>query len=108
MVLIIIYKGKKIMKLGIKKIFILLLCVSMLISFRGYAYAHDDDNHMGSAIVWIPVMAGVMYLAHYLFFRDEKHDNVESDRALEILKERYSRGEITREEYLRMKKDIEE
>ncbi len=29
------------------------------------------------------------------------------DKSLEILRERYARGEITREEYLRMRKDLE-
>ena len=29
------------------------------------------------------------------------------ERALEVLKERYARGEITREEYLRMKEELE-
>ncbi len=29
------------------------------------------------------------------------------DKPLEILRERYARGEITREEYLRMRKDLE-
>jgi putative membrane protein len=31
----------------------------------------------------------------------------EIDKSLEILRERYARGEITREEYFRMKKDLE-
>ena len=61
-------------------------------------------------LFWILVLYGV-----YLIFRSFAGGKVipgtgssSRQKALDILKERYARGEITREEYLNMKKDLEE
>jgi putative membrane protein len=51
---------------------------------------------------------GVIFLLLYVVIR-ESHESSETerDKVLNILKERYAKGEITREEYLRMKEDLE-
>lgn len=36
-----------------------------------------------------------------------RHSNANTSRAREIIAERYARGEITREEFLEMKKELE-
>jgi putative membrane protein len=48
--------------------------------------------------------------AYYLitgFTRTGRFSSGDGKRAFEILKERYARGEITREEYLKMKEELE-
>lgn len=84
------------------KICISLLIIIFLIAPLSYADSDHNDSHMGSAIVWVPVMAGVMFVT-YLIFRHKKHD---TNEATEILDKRYANGEISREEYLRRKKDL--
>jgi len=49
------------------------------------------------------IALGAYYLATGTGWRASRRDR----RALEILKERYARGEITREEYLRMREELE-
>ncbi|NOZ58918.1 MAG: hypothetical protein GXO66_05010 [Euryarchaeota archaeon] len=49
-------------------------------------------------LFWVAV---ALLLYHLLTGREEG-----SDAALKLLKERYARGEITREEYLRMKEEL--
>ncbi len=49
---------------------------------------------------------GVYYLIKE-FTRTGRSVPSHGERALEILKERYARGEITREQYLRMKEELE-
>lgn len=52
-------------------------------------------------IFWILVIVGIAFLIKYLW---EGRGGQES--ALEVLKKRYARGEITKEEFEEKKKDI--
>lgn len=59
-------------------------------------------------LFWIFMVVGVVLLARWLMgstTADSKNRTQES--ALEILNKRYARGEIDRETYERMKKDLE-
>jgi putative membrane protein len=62
---------------------------------------------IGMILFWCALLYGVFFL-----FRHEKSTqhhvtHAPGKNALEILKERYTRGEITKEEFISMKKDIE-
>ncbi len=55
----------------------------------------------------IVVIAGVVILVRWMAFFGEKRRRPESqETAIDILKKRYAKGEITKEEYEKIKKDI--
>lgn len=54
-------------------------------------------------IFWIVVIVAIIYLIKTLIGKKEW---LGSDRSLEILKERYAKGEITKEEFEQRKKDL--
>jgi putative membrane protein len=56
-------------------------------------------------LFWILVIAGIVYIVKLLMGGSK--DVKESGSALDILKKRYARGEINREEFEEMKKDLE-
>lgn len=70
--------------------------------------------------MWIfpMIMFGIMIICMFLFFhrwgyglpwwgpRGHHRDRRDSETALEILKKRYAKGEITKEEFDQMKKNI--
>lgn len=66
---------------------------------------------MGFGLIWLILIVGVV--AYLLGWRPENLNLGEprqrrSEKApVEILKERYARGEITKEEYERMRADLE-
>ena len=53
---------------------------------------------------WIPVIIGILFLVKWIAQQSSRPDRDKS--ALDILKERYSRGEISQEEFERLKKEI--
>ncbi len=66
--------------------------------------------------MFIPVviLIALIFCMYYFFSREGRRfpllgggrGGVESESALDILKKRYARGELTREEYMQMKQDI--
>ena len=56
------------------------------------------------AIFWILVILGVMYFVKSI--TGSKKVEEKEDTALDILKKRYAKGEITKEEFDRMKDDL--
>lgn len=70
---------------------------------------YQDANKRGmNGLLWfilvILPMIGVVFLLLYIVIRESKVEN----KAMKILKERYANGEITKEEYLKMKEELEE
>jgi len=57
-------------------------------------------------VFWILVIAGIVVLARRLTSRQGPNESP-SKSPIDILKERYARGEIDREQFEQMKRDLE-
>ena len=59
-------------------------------------------------IFWVLLIAGIIILIVWIVKKVSyaSRDFSQKDRATEILKERYARGEINKEDFERIKKDI--
>ncbi|RLI78222.1 SHOCT domain-containing protein [Archaeoglobales archaeon] len=73
---------------------------------------YQDANKRGmNGLLWfilvILPMIGVVFLILYVVVRESRVEKV-GKTPLEILKERYAKGEITKEEYAKMKKELED
>lgn len=100
-----------------KDIYLALFLV-LLPSLAG-AYYEDDlfEYHMNMGnfgffgggifmiLLWILIIIGIVYLFKYLL-ESGKNSEKEGDRAIEILKERYVKGEINKEEFEQKKKEL--
>ncbi len=58
-------------------------------------------------LFWVLIIGGVALLAIWLLRQGQPLMGAPSTQALNILNERYARGEITREQYEQMRRDIE-
>ncbi len=95
-----------------KTIFILFLLVSSFIYADfgrggfGYMMRHGFFGGMGIfGYVLMILFWGVIIWLIYLFIK-KTTNNKNSKSAFDILKERYTKGEITKEQFIQMKKDI--
>jgi putative membrane protein len=87
--------------------------------WRGYDYGHGPGmmgwgSGMGwfggiiMVIFWIAVIVGIILLIRWLIIstRTASHGTNSGESALEILKKRYARGEIDKQEFEEKKKDV--
>lgn len=60
-------------------------------------------------IFWAVIVAGIVVFIVWIVRNISAHAPTQAgqNRALELLKERYARGELTRDEYLQMRHDLE-
>lgn len=76
----------------------------------------DGDSWWGIAMLlamilfWILIIAALAYSVSWLARRDSSRDDRSLDthqQPIDILRERYARGEISKEEFDEIKKDLE-
>ena len=58
-------------------------------------------------LFWALIIAGVIALLRWMFGQSGLSGRSDGRRALEILKERYAKGELTREQFQAMRRDLE-
>lgn len=75
----------------------------------GWGMGFGGFGFLWMAIFWIVVLGGVIWFLGSLFPRSNttQPPTKTSDAALDIVKQRYARGEISREEYESMRRDLD-
>ena len=77
----------------------------MMSGYGGYGMGWFSGIFM--IVVWGLVIVGIVLLVRWLAASSQKHETGGgADSPLEILKKRYARGEINKEEFETMKKDL--
>jgi len=89
--------------------YIVLWVIQFIIAFMVY---RDAEKRKMNSLLWFILIIlpwiGIFFIIGYLIIRNEEDDSKEAmDAAMIILDERYAKGEITRKEYLKTRKDIE-
>lgn len=70
----------------------------------GYGYGMGYGLLIFGFIFWILIIIGLVLLIKYLW--EHGGAKAEHESALEVLKKRYARGEINKEEFEEKKKDL--
>ena len=74
----------------------------------GWGYGMGWIGMIIMVIFWIAVIIGIIFLIRWLFVSAgaKGHGTSSEDSPLEILKRRYARGDINKEEFEQKKKDL--
>ncbi len=57
-------------------------------------------------IFWIAIIVGIFFLVKWIVMQSRPGGQQQGENSLEILKKRYARGEIDKEEFEQKKKDL--
>ena len=97
--------------LGIPFMGIWMLGLWLVLVFIAFLVYKDAEDRGMNGLLWFILVVlpwvGILFLIIYLIVRESKSTSaVPQKSANAILDERYARGEITRDDYHRMKKDL--
>lgn len=91
-----------------KLLFVLMLPIARVLA-HGSNWHMMDWGHMnygyGGVIMWI-ILLGLIAIAVYFLVNGKKLIKTEEEIPFEILQRRYAKGEISKQEFERMKKDL--
>lgn len=78
-------------------------------SMRGWDHMMGYGNYGGFFmwLIWIVIIGAIFYLIVNRSRTVRGPQDPQTESAVDILKKRYARGEITQEEFEKLKKDIE-
>lgn len=74
-----------------------------------HGFGFGIGGFIGMVLVWILLIAGAVWLIKQIFSGQTDQTRIsagEEDRAVDILKKRYARGEINRDEFESIKSDL--
>jgi putative membrane protein len=74
-------------------------------SMMGYGYGYGPVHMIVWAVILIAIVVGVVWLVRAMT-RDGAAATARRSPGLDVLEERYARGEVNRDEYLQKKRDI--
>lgn len=72
----------------------------------GYGYGFGLFHMIVWVIVLVAIIAGVVWLVRTVALGNTQQTSARRSAGLDVLEERYARGEINRDEYLQKKRDI--
>jgi putative membrane protein len=93
--------------MGFWMIIIFVVQVVLAVLVYGDAEARRMNGVLWAILVALPWI-GLLFLLVYAVVRNEKPQGIDADKgAMAVLDERYAKGELSRDEYLAKRKDIE-
>ncbi len=74
----------------------------------GWGYGMGWFGMIFMGLFWVAIIVGIIFLIRWLFVSTgaKGHGAVSEDSPLEILKRRYARGEINKEEFEQKRRDL--
>ena len=63
---------------------------------------------IGMILFWVLIIVGIVVVTKWFAVGSSHNDQTREKTAFDVLKERYARGEISREEFEQKKRDIDQ
>lgn len=74
---------------------------------RGYGWGGMGLGMIGMSLFWILLIVAIVLFAKGMLSSASSSDSIPEKSALDILKERYARGEIGKDEFDKKRRDID-